>query len=59
MSEGAESRVVGHVPFADGVTRDAFEDSDGRQCVAGYDGERVYGLWLLAPDEPVVVPTHA
>ena len=32
------------------------EDDDGRQWVTGYDGERVYGVWLLPADEPVVVP---
>jgi hypothetical protein len=39
----------------DGVTRDVYEDADGRQWVIGYDGERVYGVWQLPADEPVVV----
>jgi hypothetical protein len=43
------------VPLADGVTRDVYEDADGRQWVRRYDGERVYGVWLLPQDEPVVV----
>jgi len=25
------------------------------QWVIGYDGERVYGVWPLPPDEPVIV----
>ena len=50
-----DSRVVGRVPFADGVTRDVYEKADGRQWVAGYGGERVYGVWLPPADEPVVV----
>ena len=41
--------------FADGATRDVYEDADGRQWVAGYDGERVYGVWLVPGDEPLVV----
>ena len=44
------------MPFVDGVTRDVYEDADGRQWVAGYGGERVYGVWLVPADEPVVVP---
>jgi hypothetical protein len=30
-------------------------DGNGRQWVTGYDGERVYGVWLPPPDDPVVV----
>ncbi len=55
MSEAAQPRIVGRVPFVDGVTRDVHEDTDGRQWVVGYDGERVYGAWLPPADEPVVV----
>jgi hypothetical protein len=57
MNEVTDSRIIGRVPFADGVTRDVQADADGRQWVAGYDGERVYGVWLMPPDEPVVVST--
>ena len=56
MTRPEDSRVVGRVPFVDGVTRDVYEDADGRQWVAGYGGERVYGVWLVPADEPVVVP---
>jgi len=31
MTQPNNSRVVGRVPFADGVTRDVYEDTDGRQ----------------------------
>jgi hypothetical protein len=55
MSGAADCPVVGHVPFADGVTRDVYEDADGRQWVVGYDGERVYGVWLMPADEPTVI----
>ena len=34
----------------DGVTRDVYEDADGRQWVFGYDG-----VWLPSADEPLVV----
>jgi hypothetical protein len=50
-----EVTIVGRVPFVDGVTRDVFEDANGRQWVIGYDGERVYGVWLLPADEPVII----
>ncbi len=36
------------------MTRDVYEDDDGRQWITGYDGERVYGVWLAPPDEPVI-----
>jgi hypothetical protein len=54
MSEATEPRIVGSVPFVDGVTRDVYEDAGGRQWVVGYGGERAYGVWLLAADEPAV-----
>jgi hypothetical protein len=54
MSENTRLRRVGRVPFVDGVTRVVYEDSDGRQWVTGYDGERVQGVWLPPADEPVV-----
>jgi hypothetical protein len=55
MTQPGESRVVGRVPFVNSMTRDVNEDADGRQWVAGYGGERVYGVWLPPADEPVVV----
>jgi hypothetical protein len=55
MSEGTGHRAVVRVPFVDGLTRDVFKDADGRQWVTGYDVERVYGVWLVPADEPVVV----
>jgi hypothetical protein len=55
MSNPTDTRVVGRVLFMDGVTRDVYEDADGRQWVTGYDEERVYGVWVAPPDEPVVV----
>jgi hypothetical protein len=55
MTQPDDSRVIGRVPFVDGVTRDVYEDGEGRHWVAGYDGERVYGVWLVPADEPVMV----
>jgi hypothetical protein len=54
MPDATDSRVVGRLPFVDGVTRDVFEDADGRQCDEGDDGERVYGE-VPPADEPVMV----
>jgi hypothetical protein len=42
------------VRFTDRVTREVYEDKDGRQYVRDYDSEPVYGVWLPPPDEPVV-----
>jgi hypothetical protein len=55
MSDHSAPRVIGRVPFTDGVVRDVYEDADDRQWVIGHDGERVYGVWLPPPVEPVVV----
>jgi hypothetical protein len=55
MIDHDEPRVVGRTPFVGGVTRDVHEDADGRQWVIAYDGERVYGVWLMPPDEPITV----
>jgi hypothetical protein len=55
MSDDTPLCLIGRIPFVDGVTRDVYEDPDGRQWVAGYDGERVYGVWVAPADEPVVV----
>jgi hypothetical protein len=55
MSNPTDDRILGRVPFVDGVTRDVYEDEFGCQWVTGYDGERVYGVWLAPPDQPLVV----
>jgi hypothetical protein len=55
MNNPTDTRVVGRVPFVDGVPRDVYEDADGRQWVVGYDGERVYGVWIIPADEPVLI----
>jgi hypothetical protein len=55
MSEATEPRVVGRVPFVDGIEREVYEDADGQQWVVGYSGEHVYGVWIAPADEPTVV----
>jgi hypothetical protein len=54
MRNDTDARLVGRVLFTDGVERDVFEDADGWQWVTSYDGERVYGVWMMPADEPVV-----
>jgi hypothetical protein len=44
--------MIGRVPLVDGATREVDEEAGARRWVAGYDGERVYGVWLLPADEP-------
>ena len=39
----------------DGATREVNEDPDGPQWVISYNGERVYGVWLLPEDEAVII----
>jgi hypothetical protein len=55
MTSGGEARLIGRVPFTDGMERDVYEDEGGRQWVIGYNGERVYGVWLSPADEPLLV----
>ena len=55
MTAPTDPRIIGPVPFVDGVTRDVYEDGDGRQWVVGYEGERVYGIWLAPANEPLMV----
>jgi hypothetical protein len=52
VRNATDGRAVGHVLFLDGVTRDVYEDSEGRQWVIGHCGERVYGVWLKPAEEP-------
>jgi hypothetical protein len=47
--------VIGPRLSADGVGRPAHEDAAGRQYVLGPEGGPVYGQWLMANDEPVVI----
>ena len=58
MTDTTDSRVIGRVPFVDGVARDVREDADGRQWFTGYDGERAHGVWLLPSDEPLADSTQ-
>jgi hypothetical protein len=55
MSDTAQPRIVVRRLFTDGVERDVYEDADGRQWVAGHNGEPVYGVWVPPADEPWIV----
>jgi hypothetical protein len=44
-------RSIRYRAFTDATRRPAYADPDGRQCVIGDDGERVYGTWLSEGDE--------
>jgi hypothetical protein len=48
---------VARIPFTDGVERDVFLDSDGRQFAADDNGDKVHGYWILMDDpyEPAIV----
>ena len=47
MAAPTDPRTIGRVPFMDGVARDVYEDADGRPWVTGYDGERIYEVWMM------------
>lgn len=44
--------MIGTLNFTDGIERPVYEDDQGQYVLD--EGERVYGVWLLA-DEPLVV----
>ena len=48
--------IYGHCLFVDGIRRPVCADPDGRQYVLGYDGEKVYGVWLLVEEDACDVP---
>jgi hypothetical protein len=47
-------RVLGRRPFIDGAARAVMANPGGRQYVLGYDGEPVFGVWLVPADVPLV-----
>jgi hypothetical protein len=50
--------AVAEVHFDDGSIRTVWETADGLQYVEDDNGERVYGVWYIPPDEttaPIVV----
>jgi hypothetical protein len=50
--------AVAEVHFDDGSIRTAWETADGLQYVEDDNGERVYGVWFIPPDDgpvPVIV----
>jgi predicted RNA-binding protein YlxR (DUF448 family) len=49
-----DARVIGEREFTDGVVRLVYEDDQG-QYVLDPDGKMVRGVWLLPPDEPLIV----
>ncbi len=49
-----EARVIGDREFTDGIVRQVYEDDQG-QYVLDADGEMVRGVWLLPPDEALIV----
>jgi hypothetical protein len=55
VSHACDSCTIARVPFVDGLTRDVYEDPDGRLWVEGYEGERVSQVWVGPADKPVDV----
>ena len=43
---------VANILFTDGVWRPVYEHADGGQYVTNADGDKVYGVWFIPPDEP-------
>jgi hypothetical protein len=47
---------IGGREFIDGVVRTVHLDPDRQQYIVGSNGEKVYGVWLLAPGPARGVP---
>jgi hypothetical protein len=43
-------KPIAFVDFTDGQ-RPVFEEADGRQFTYDNEGEQVYGVWYIPPDE--------
>jgi hypothetical protein len=52
-------RVIARVRFLDGAERDVYQTPDGRQYLLGYDGEPVYGVWVLTEGAEELAPVVA
>lgn len=51
-----DNQHVATILYTDGVWREVWEDSSGRQHVINADGDRVYGVWYIPEEvEPDVV----
>ena len=44
--------IVAYTAFLGGPMRPVYEQWNGRQYVMDDEGEPVYGLWFIPPDEP-------
>ena len=55
MDTSNVDRIISRRLFTDGLERDVYEDAAGPQYVLDPDREKVYGVWLLPADEPVMV----
>lgn len=50
--------IIADTDFADGIRREVYEDTKGRQYVLDSDGEPVYGVWCIPREEcdwPIIV----
>lgn len=43
--------IIAYIWFADGVKRPVYQSADGRQYVVDDEGEKVYGVWYIPPEE--------
>ena len=49
-------RIIVHRLFVDGARRPVYSEPDGHQYVIGYDGEKVYGVWILLEENECDLP---
>ena len=53
--------IIGYCDFLDGWRRPVYLAEDGRQYVIDGDGQKVYGVWFIPPDDtaPTVIVNAA
>ena len=51
--------IIARVLFTDGIWRNVYQRSDGRQYVIDQDAELVYGVWYIPPELPVPIVVQA
>jgi hypothetical protein len=53
---------LGYIDLVDGSRRLLCEEPDGRRLYVYDDGEQLYGVWIIPPEDaadvPVVVPAR-
>jgi PBCV-specific basic adaptor domain len=56
--QNGQDEIIAYTEFADGPMRPVYKSATGGQYVIDDSGQRVYGVWIIPPDEhdtPVIL----